>query len=366
MSHDHKNALYEVELSILFDEVTVSSTHDSERQKLLDSIKSIHCIFVHSPEHSEWAKGAAFQWAETMKDLAPDTAISSQDVLIDGSEVEIAQTLAAVHNEYQSHQADRTFIVTPGWWESQEVLSANRRGVLPYKQLFCLPGVPSPLLTSAIGMPQEEFLLGGVYAMPMPSEHYVNSIIGVRPRAKKVCIAYDPQTANSFLRRNLAVQVWELKQLLAEKNIDVVLHHWNSHDMRVSELRNAARDVDSIITLQEPAAAVHKQQLVMVSNAWNVFICASELDSVADGAALGCGVYGATFGIPLARLMFEHLFEPVQSLEHVMGWTLYRIPQQSGMRCNEGAFEDQGIELSDDRMELLHMKSAFDESSIEL
>jgi hypothetical protein len=370
MLQDTQELLHNIEMELLFDSHGVDTESNAkyaqEVKKLLDSIKSVHCIFIHSKEHSQWAKGAAFQWNDTLTTLAPDVTISSSDVLVTGTDEEILKTLTDFHDFYQSEEADRTFIVTPGWWESKAVLRANKYGVLPYKQLFCLSGVPSPLLSAVIGQPQEEYLLGGVYNMLMPSEHYINSIMGVRPDTKKVCILYDPETADTVLRMNMAVQILELKAVFAEKNIEVVLHHWNSVNIYVQELRKATLDVDSIITLHEPAAAVHHKQLIELCNEWDIFVCASELDSVAGGAAIGGGVYGATFGIPLAQLMFEYLFEPVQKLEHSMGWRLHRIPQQSAMRFNESAFEDQGLLLTEDRLELLRMKSAFDSNCVEL
>ncbi len=370
MQPDTRELLHNIEMTLLYDATDVDTEADTqyaeEIKKLFDAIKSVHCIFVHSKEHTQWAKGAAFHWNDTLADLAPSVTVSSSDVLVTGTDAEILQTLTDFHNYYQSEAADRTFVVTPGWWESQAVIRANKEGILPYQQLFCLSGIPSPILQSVIGQPQEEYLLGGVYNMLMPSEHYINSIMGVRPDAKKVCIVYDPETADLVLRMNMAVQILELKTVFAEKNIEVVLHHWNSTNIYVQELSKVAAGVDSIITLHEPAAEVHHKQLIEICNEWNIFVCASELDSVADGAALGAGVYGATFGIPLAKLIFEYLFEPIQMLEHSMGWMLYRIPAQSAMRFNESAFESQGLVLTADRLELLRMKSACDANCIEL
>jgi hypothetical protein len=329
------------------------------------TVNTLHFIMAHSKEHSEWASHAKNQLINSLLDLVPNVIVSVDLLLLAGTQADVMKSLVDYHAIYSKREADRTLIITPGWWESQVVVLANANAVLPYKQLFCLPsGEPSKLLEKILGVNAERSILGGVYNMEMPSERYVHSIIGFRPQTKKVCIAYDSNTTNELLRHNIAHQVADLTARFAEVNIEVILHCWTPQDMNVESLRIAAHEVDSVIILNEPAAAVHKKSLIRFCNAWNIFVCSSELDSVFEGAALGCGVSGAAFGAPLAGLIIEYLFLE-RGLEHVEGWSLHRIPQQSGMRFNQWAFEIQGIQLPKDREELIYMKSVFDQSCIE-
>jgi hypothetical protein len=329
------------------------------------SLRSLHFIITHSKEHTEWALQAKHQLIDTLGTLAPTLAVSVDLLLIAGTQMEITQLLAQYYAAYSQNECDQTFIITPGWWESQFVVLANAGGVLPYKQWVCLPGgEPSRLLQRTLVHNVEEVIVGGVYNMAMRSERYVNSIIGFRPYAKKVCIVYDPNTSSDILRDNLRAQVAELTEKFKQQLIDVSIHNWTSQDMNSEGLRLALDGADSVITLHEPAAAAHKRALIKFCNALNIFVCSSELDSVNDGAALGCGITGAAFTVPLAALIVEYLFFE-RGLEQSMGWSLYRIPQQSGMRFNDCAFEPQGVELSKDREELIRMKSASDVNVIE-
>jgi hypothetical protein len=330
------------------------------------TINTLHFIMAHSKEHSEWAVNAKAQLIESLQDLAPWLTVSIDQLLVAGTQLEIMTALAEYQKTYTAREADKTLILTPGWWESQMVVLANANGVLPYKQFFCLPGgEPSNFLRQTLMTNTDEAIIGGVYNMAMPSERYVQSIIGFRPHAKKVCIVYDPATSSDILRRTIATQVSELQDHFALAQIEVVLHHWTPEDMNVESLRRSAYGADSVVILNEPATAVHKRSLIGLCNAWNIFVCSSELDSVMDGAVMGCGVTGASFGIPLAALIVEYLFFK-RGLEQTMAWSLHRIPEQSGMRFNQWAFHIQGVKLSRDREELIYMKSVFDPSCIEL
>lgn len=333
--------------------------------KAKPKFQTLHFIMAHSKEHTEWSLRVETQLKNLLFDLVPFLIVSVDQVLVTGTQADVRATLSDYYAVYASRAAEKTLIITPGWFESQMVALANSQAVLPYKQLFCLPsGQPGKFLQKTLTARAEDGILGGVYNMEMPAHRYIHSIRGFRPDAKKVCIAYDPATSSDLLRQALEAQVAELKTHCARESLEVVLHHWTPQDMHTEALRAAAHDADSVVILNEPAAAVHKKTLIRFCNAWNVFVCSSELDSVMEGAALGCGISGAAFAAPLTALIMEHFFYP-QSLESKMGWSLHRIPEQSGMRFNEWAFAIQGVDLSKDREELIRMKSVFDVSVIE-
>jgi|GEM_PF-6454529 len=190
MLQDTQQLLHNIEMELLFDSNDVDTESNAKYaqkvKKLLDSIKSVHCIFIHLKEYSQWAKGAAFPWNDTLMALACD--------------------------------------------------------------------IPSPFFSVVINQSQEEYLLGGVHNMRILLERYINFIMAALPDTKKVCMLF----------------------------------------------------------------------------------------------------------------MVEYLFEPIQKLEHSMGWMLHSILQQLAMRFNESAFEAKSSLLFEDRFELLCMKSAFDANCLEL
>jgi hypothetical protein len=330
----------------------------------LEKFKSIHFIFVHSKEHASWSELIKQDLMDTMDNLLPAVKFSSDCVLIAREEVEILSTLGFYHEEYRHRQADQTFVVTPGWWECQAVNMANKdKKVLPYRQLFCLPGNTQNFEIEG-KMNPDDLILGGVSQEQTIAQKYVASILGVRPDASAVCIAYDPDPSHPTLKEHLTLQVKQLKEEFSKRGIRTVSHCWSPYRLDVARLRDVISTVDSVIILQEPAAEVHRKTLIAICNARKVFICASELDSVLAGAALGCGIPGGAFGKPLASLVIEYLLrDPRTPREN--GWEMHKIPMQSGARFNKWAFGLQGIELSEDREALIDMKSAYDLSCVE-
>jgi hypothetical protein len=330
----------------------------------LEKFKTIHFIFVHSQEHASWAEHIKKDLLDSMESLLPLVAFSSDCVLIQREEIEIFSTLGFYYEEYRRKEADQTFVVTPGWWECQAVIMANKaKKVLPYRQLFCLPGNTEELEVEN-KMEPNDLMLGGVSLQQATAQRYISSIRGVRPDAAAVCIAYDPDPSHKTLKEHITQQVKDLQAACAARGIRTVLHHWSPTHLDVLQLRDVVSTVDSVIILQEPAAEVHRKTLIAICNERKVFICASELDSVLAGAAIGCGIPGGAFGTPLAGLIIEFLLcDP--RLPRVNGWTTHKIPMQSGARFNKWAFSLQGIELPEDREALIDMKSADDPSCVE-
>jgi hypothetical protein len=324
----------------------------------------LHFIMAHSSAHSRWADDIKAQVRNSILDIFPALKITTESLSIDGSAQEIQANLKSYNEKYSKAPADETYIVTLGWHESQMVSTLNSKELLPYPQLFCLPSAPGELLCEA-GQNGQSQLLGGVYSTPLAPSKYINSILSFNAATKSICIAYDPTPSSSALRKHILQQVEGLESACALKEIRVIHHHWSPQDAHMQKLRNRLYSgADSVIILNEPAAMVHRKKLVTLCNVLGKFICASELDSVLEGAALGGGVTGAAFGIPLANLVCEKILNN-SDLTQTPSWAIEEIPEQSGMRCNEGAFNTQGINLSDEQKALLTMKSVFDPSCTE-
>jgi len=326
---------------------------------------SVHFIMAHGGEHRDWATHINAQLTESLHDIFPAIKITSSLVPVGETADDVRTALRKYNKKYKRKQADQTFLVTIGWQESQLISATNSHDTLPYPQLFCLPGSPGELLNEVVKQKNNKFY-GGVYCEHTSAQKYINSILSFKADATQVCIAYDPAPASDFLRAHITKQVQALEAACVLKGINVVRHCWSPTEGNFQKLRSILHDgADSVIILNEPAAFAHRKQLVLLCNALGKFICASELDSVFAGAALGGGVTGGSFGIPLASLITQYLIHNF-SLKTWAGWNVYKIPEQSGMRCNESVFGLQGIALSDEKEALLKMKSVFDESCEEL
>jgi hypothetical protein len=335
------------------------------KEKLSQKQNSVHFIMAHSGEHRDWATQVGAQLTESLHEIFPAIQVTTSLVSVGESADEVRVALKNYNQQYEKNKADQTFVVTIGWQESQLVSATNSYDILPYPQLFCLPGSPGELLNEVVKQRNNQ-LYGGVYCEHTSAQKYINSILSFKSNTTQICIAYDPAPTSDLLRIHIAKQVAALEAACASKNIQVRHHHWSPAESNFTRLRGVLHNgVDSVIILNEPAALTHRQQLVLLCNAVGKFICASELDSVFAGAALGGGVTGGSFGIPLATLVTQYLIYDF-SLKKWAGWNVYKIPEQSGMRCNEWAFGLQGVVLSDEKDALLKMKSVFDESCEEL
>lgn len=337
----------------------------SKQPKTKSHPKSIHFILAHSKEHRILALNIEKQLLHSVESIFPNIKLSADYLLITETAKELSKSLIHYRESYSVYKADVTFIVTPGWNESQMISLANANGILPFPQLFCVSGMPGQLLYDA-GISGRAFKsLGGVYSTPCSAKTYVSSVLGFKPETKRVCIAYEKTSECEAFQKHIHTQVMDITTAFAHKGIEVVEHHWTSQDADIHNLRNILFSVDSIIILNEPAAEVHRERLVRLCNAHKKFICASELDSVYAGAALGGGIPGAAFGIPLAGLVARYILSESKN-ESKVGWETHQIPEQSGMRYNDWAFGMQGVELSEEKTALIKMKSAFDDHCVEL
>jgi hypothetical protein len=330
----------------------------------------IHFIIAHTAPHARWADDIETQLRNFVLDVFPSVKVTIAHLLIKESAEEIKQDIQKYHDSYTPAQADETYIISIGWHESQAMSALCSDTILPYTQLFCLPSGPTEKVLQTM-VSHRSHLAGGVYSTPLTPTRYVNSILGFNNKTKKICIAYDPAPSSEELKDHILQQVAGIEAACALKKIQVIHHHWNPLDGKMQKLRNRLYSgADSVIILNEPAALVHRKKLILLCNVLGKLVCASELDSVIEGAALGGGVNGGAFAGPLASLICENILDNNRLIKsrapRVKPWMLLQIPEQSGMRFNENAFKSQGVKLTPEQEALLKMKSAFDLSCNEL
>jgi len=329
------------------------------KTKVTDSAR-MHCVIAHAPAHKKWAEHLKLQLDDSINDILPCMHLTIEPLCITGSLEEITQTITEYLLPYgPGHYPGHVFIVTLGWWESQMITAVKAKAELDIPQLFCVPGMPGQMFNNEHSV-LKPHLIGGVANTPMSPESYVHSVLGFDPEADWVCIAYDPNPSNEVLALHLKQQVADIEAAFRARKIVVERHHWSPDDVCYASLDGKLITADAVIVFQEPSIEAHRELLIHMCNARKTFICASELDTVLAGAALGCGITGAAFGIPLAGLIVDYVLNPAMGF----GWAVHQIPEQSGMCFNEWAFGLQGVDLDNERMALLQMKSAFERDCI--
>jgi len=330
-----------------------SNKIEIHHKDLTKPVEELKFVVAYTGPHARWARMIQMQLASALESALPSINFTIELLLLTGDVNDVTQTL--LNHKLLSGQAEagHSFIVTPGWWESEVVHEARLIGAISVPQLFCVPGSPATLFEAGSGTVNDRRNFGGVYSWPTSPSHYVNNLRAIKPNMKKVCIAYSAHVEHGYMSRSMKYQAAALRNAFAEEGIMLVPHFWDHTNMGLLELTEKARKCDAVVTLHEPNAEMYHREVIDMCNFLKIPYCASELDSVHAGAVIGCGVTGGSFSAPLVSLVAEYLLNPSRGLN----WETICIPEQPGAHLNELACEAQGITLNKEQEALFKMRS---------
>jgi len=250
-------------------------------------------------------------------------------------------------------QLGNSFILTPGWVNTEIVLRARECSVLRSKQLFALSGDPSALV-HYFEKSSSDGSLGGVYGKPGKAERLYH-ILSAVCQVQSVCLAFDPLLMSRIERETVESTVAEIKEFFAMHNTKVIVHNWVPEDSFLDNLERKLAQCNAVITLNESTALIHGQKVTELCNKLNKTHQASTLDLVFRGAAVGHGYSVADYCTYLGQIMSCALIDPLAGCEtHV-------LPVREEGHYNYNAFAKQGIVLTKREEELLKMRSVFDQ-----
>jgi len=329
-----------------------SNKIEIHHKDLSKHVDKVNFVIAYSGPHARWAKMIEMQLGNALELAMPTLTFSIELLLLNGSTHDVTNTL--LNHNLLSGQASsgHSFIITPGWWESEVVHEARTVGAISVPQLFCVPGSPATLFKDA-NTPANRRTLGGVYSWPTEPSTYVNNLKAIKPNIKRVCLAYNPYLGHGYMSRSIGYQASMLRAAFAAEGITLVPHFWDHQRIGLLELTEKARQCDAVITLHEPNAEMYHREVIDMCNTLHIPLCTSELDSVQAGAVLGCGTTGGSFSAPLVSLVSEYLMNPSRGLN----WETVCIPEQPGAYMNEQAREAQGVAFTKEQEALFKMRS---------
>ncbi len=310
--------------------------------------KKVYGLVVASLDTLDWAVDARNHFMMEFSALYHRTDLEIETIIVQGGLGEMQSTLLKHSSISGPHKKRFSFVITPGYSESMIFNEVRSALGLSIKQLYCVQGsLTAPFRVLRDG-------IAGVHNAPMHPKEYLDSLKGLLPHLRSVCIAYSPnveqQDENDMIQR----QRKALRNMFAENGITVTEHLWDDRDMAADDLVDRLKVADVLITLDELAMNKHREKVIALCNQYKTPLCASELNSVFAGAALGCGVTRDSYAKPMLSVLHDMMFPQRRLVSSV------EIPMQIGMRYSLRGIAAQGIVLQDETAALMRMKSIYD------
>lgn len=310
--------------------------------------RKIKGLVVASLDTADWAVRVRNHFMMEFSSLYHKTNLEMETIIVHGGIGEMQSALLKHSSIAGPHKKRFSFVITPGYAESMMFNEVRSALGLTVKQLYCVQGA----LTAPFRVLRDG--IAGVHNMPMHAQEYLDGLRGLLPSLKSVCIASSPFVEQQDENDSIQRQRKAIKELFNASGIEVVEHLWDDNSYYPSELALKLQAVDALITLDEPAMYNHRIGVINLCNEFKKPLCASELDSVFGGAALGCGVTRDAFAKPLLSVLHDMMFPQKRLVSSI------EIPMQVGMRYNLHAIARQGIVLSAETAALMRMKSIYD------
>ncbi len=321
----------------------------------------LSCLIIHSDPHLQWAEQLENELTQTFPSLIDGISLSCKKLLINGDFCDVTDQVGQELDLSNTAPVQPySFIITVGEWESQIIHRVREFADITIPQLHCMPSIPVSSGAPLVSL-RNKYTITGVYSHPTSPQEYIWALTGIVPQLKTVCIVFDDNddgTDDDFFLKNR--QRNELRSVFRDAGIKVLSHYWSLQQPRLIELEMEARCADAILLPNSPTTHANMAEIRRIGARNKIMLCSAELDSVISGASIGAGIIGAGFAAPLMSLMVDIvLANEIASAEPI------KIPQQSGLRYNLAALEEQGVKVSEQLRALLRMKSVFDKDITE-
>jgi ABC-type uncharacterized transport system substrate-binding protein len=315
----------------------------------------LHGFVIHSKETKLWATALAAQLTRDFGWLYPDSKLTLEALELNDTNEHIQSALSQCPTFWDKKKARFSFALTPGYQASHLISDIRHRSPSVVPQLYCVPG------TLPLSRSLDDSLMGGIHNTPMAATEYIDALKGLLPGITKVCLAYTQHPEKNTEASLQKTQRAAFAAACMRANIALVEHTWDHDTIYPQGLEDTLTEVDALITLDEPAMHKHRHEVIQLCNRLKKPLCASELDSVYAGAALGCGITATAFSKPLLRTLTDILLETTDIKSRSRA-----IPMQDGMRYNIQGLLQQGVVLDDSTLALVRMKSVFDTDAMTL
>lgn len=311
----------------------------------------VNGLIIETEGNREWTQAINARLTAELSTYFPGTHFELLTLTVSGDETDMYNALAS-HPALTGADRERfSFVITPGYAALRMVHEIRDEYGLDIVQLYCVEDA------FAFRFVQQDYGFSGVYNTPMSGDEYADVLRAFVPNIKRACIVYTPRR-NTGSRYNIVEeQRRRITSALFRDGIEVEEHFWSYYEMHEGTLLEKMRMADVVITLDEPAVYRHCQALAKLCDTEKRIFCASELDSLFKGAALGGGITKDAY-IGLMALVLEELL----LTDGIVN--ARRIPMQIGMRYNEHALQRQGVKLSRPLLALLRIKSMLDRDCI--
>jgi len=323
------------------------------RLTTLDSLSRKRVAIIISSHKKMWAVAAAQRIISSIRssmghDLSPEIDILSAQNSKEALYSELFPLLD------QEKKESYSCVVTVGNWVSKEVRDHCDTYWPELPQVFC--GVDDP---TALGLVDSLRRTGrcvtGITSITRDYRRHVGMLLAIKPSTESVLIPYytydnDPgmlETVNSYVK--------SLITTLQEHDVMVTTLPINDPETAIAEIMNYIKRVDSVITLVDRATLANMDELIAVCNKYHKTLCTSDLSSVFQGAALGCGEHGTLYGSYVSSIICDIMLHKRDPRDI----PVIKLQQGPDMCFNRDVLVQQGIMVTQQMMHLLQMRTIF-------
>lgn len=319
-------------------------------------------VIVHSPSHTSWAHSLATHLREEARSAFCSLEQAHVDhIMIQGTRPAMREALFSHQSIVGKKRERAAYIVTPGFWESQQVHDIRHTFGIDIPQIYCIPG-GSKHAEFVGGLDARSKDMSGVCSEPISYDRYFESLRALLPSLNKICLINDPgysyEGMNSFVTEQRSL----VYHAARAAGVKVEQYFWDEEDaIDEARLRAKVSEVDAVLTLRDPLVYRHHNKLMRICIDHKKPLCASELDSVFKGAAIGYGNAGSFYSKPIIDMIVDSTLNQ-KPLGQMKART---FAEQQRIRFNPETLLLQGIVLSKEKRALLEMSSVFDELSVD-
>lgn len=175
-----------------------------------------------------------------------------------------------------------------------------------------LLNIPIPIIFGGVTLPthlgivypgtRKKSNVTGIEAPRLDCDNFISLLYNVKKNIRKVLIPFNERGA------------WfgqvgsELARQLTGNNVAVELLPVSSPEDVARKVAPHLHSADTIMTMKDDVVINSLDQLVSLCNNYGITIYSTDLDSVAQGAAIGCSPKGAEIGVEVGKYLL-HLFK---------------------------------------------------------
>lgn len=168
-------------------------------------------------------------------------------------------------------------------------------------------------------------------------------LLKLKPDMKKMLLVYDPTQSSGLERDKL-----EIEKLCVAHNITIKAIEVYKTSEIIQKVTTFLPEVDVVMIFKDNTVVPGIDSLVKLCNRHGVTLFSSDLDSVAQGAALGFGVYEYDFGVSGAEQAYRILEEHKNPAQMPITTT-----KNYKLKLNTKNMQEQGLHINQELLLLI-------------